>query len=295
MTPEVELPKVCLPLEIQESLPLDYLFRQDALFQPDDLSRQEPRQGYLLAQIRQGDSVTNKSLSLREILRRCICSIKVRHPSPMPFLIADLLANPVLFLGTNNKKKILELDKELAPRGFQLRVPADYPDTYDVIEDGTTFMANARIKASAQAKHRGMWAIGEDSGLCVPALGGEPGIYSARFSGESATDASNNALLLERMKDIPVAKREAYYVSTIALSDPEGQIHIETSGECWGRILLQGRGEAGFGYDPLFEVAEYHQTFAELGIGVKRAISHRARSLRAFLRKLDAMTWNAQA
>lgn len=211
----------------------------------------------------------------------------------MSFQIADLLANRTLFLGTNNKKKILELDSELRPRGFSLRVPSDFTDVYDVDENGTTFLENARIKAAAQAKHRGLWAIGEDSGLCVPSLGGEPGIFSARFSGPGATDASNNALLLERMKDIPAAQRAAYYVSTIALSDPDGVVHLETYGECWGRVLPQSRGEGGFGYDPLFEIAEYHQTFAELGLGVKRAISHRARSLREFLRKLDAATWAA--
>jgi XTP/dITP diphosphohydrolase len=92
---------------------------------------------------------------------------------------------------------------------------------------------------------------------------------------------------LERLKDIPMDRRQAYYISTIALADPDGEIHIETSGECWGKVLSEYRGHGGFGYDPLFEISEYHQTFAEMGAAVKRAISHRARSLRAFLRKLD--------
>jgi XTP/dITP diphosphohydrolase len=205
----------------------------------------------------------------------------------MPYCLNDLMRHRSLFLGTNNKKKILELEQLLSPRGFELKTPKDFSDTLDVDETGTTFIENARLKAIAQAKHRGMWTIGEDSGLCVVALNGAPGVISARFSGAGATDESNNQLLLERMADIPDNQRQAYYISTIALSDPSGQIHIETSGECWGRVLREYRGQGGFGYDPIFEIGEYHQTFAEMGSAVKRAISHRARSLRAFLRKLD--------
>jgi XTP/dITP diphosphohydrolase len=205
----------------------------------------------------------------------------------MPYRINDLTQQRSLFLGTNNKKKILELEQLLHPRGFALKTPKDFSDTFDVDETGTTFIENARLKAIAQAKHRGMWTIGEDSGLCVLALNGAPGVISARFSGPGATDESNNQMLLERMKDIPMDRRQAYYISTIALADPDGEIHVETSGECWGLVLREYRGHGGFGYDPLFEIGEYHQTFAEMGAAVKRAISHRARSLRAFLRKLD--------
>jgi len=199
-----------------------------------------------------------------------------------------------LLLGTSNRKKIVELEAHLKPRGFTLRTPSDFPDTIDVEETGATFIENARLKAVAQATRRGMWAIGEDSGLCVPALGGLPGVISARFSGtgpslEGATDASNNAKLLEVMQAFGPHDRDAYYVSTIALANPQGEVLIESSGECWGRILTAHRGEGGFGYDPLFEVREYHRTFAELGLEVKRAISHRSRALRAFLRQLDAL------
>ena len=194
-----------------------------------------------------------------------------------------------LYLGTNNRKKIVELIQLLEPRGFEIKVPGNFSDVFDVDETGATFLENACLKAISQAQHRGMWAIGEDSGLCVPALGGRPGIYSARFSGPEANDQTNNALLLKEMKSIPTEKRRAHYVSTIVLSDPAGGIHIETQGECWGRILTELRGTGGFGYDPLFEIVEYHQTFAEMGLGVKRAISHRARALRAFLNQLDEM------
>ncbi len=194
-----------------------------------------------------------------------------------------------LYLGTNNRKKIIELVNLLEPRGFELKVPADFSDIHDVDETGTTFLENAQIKAISQARHRGLWAIGEDSGLCVPALGGRPGIYSARFSGPAANDETNNALLLKEMQSLSKDQRRAYYVSTIVLSGPDGRVHIETQGECWGRVLRAPRGQGGFGYDPLFEIEEYHQTFAEMGLGVKRAISHRARALRAFLNRLDAM------
>ncbi len=203
--------------------------------------------------------------------------------------ISDLSRSKKLFLGTNNRKKIVELINLLEPRGFEIKVPADFSDVHDVEESGLTFLENARLKAASQAKHRSMWAIGEDSGLCVPALDGRPGIYSARFSGPEANDQSNNGLLLQEMQSLPVGKRRAYYVSTIALSDPQGNMHIETYGECWGRILTEPKGLGGFGYDPLFEIEEYHQTFAEMGLGVKRAISHRARALRAFLNRLDEM------
>jgi XTP/dITP diphosphohydrolase len=207
----------------------------------------------------------------------------------MAFSLADLKESKVLFLGTTNKKKIVELRQALEPRGYQLKTPVDLPETIEVDETGSTFLENARLKAIAQARHTGLWSLGEDSGLCVPALNGAPGIYSARYSGPGATDATNNQLLLERMAQIPPHDRSAFYISTIALSDPSGTIQMETTGECWGRILSNPQGDGGFGYDPLFEVVELHRTFAELGLNVKRAISHRGRSLREFLRKLDQL------
>jgi XTP/dITP diphosphohydrolase len=207
----------------------------------------------------------------------------------MPYEIADLHRSKLIFLGTSNKKKILEMRALLESRGFQLKTPADFPDLLDVDESGVTFVENARLKAIAQAQARGLWSIGEDSGLCVPALDGRPGVYSARFAGVGASDEMNNELLLKEMERLDGADRAAYYVSTVVLADPEGKVHIETMGECWGRVLRQRRGGGGFGYDPLFEVAEYHATFAEMGPAVKRAISHRSRALRQFLRKLDVV------
>ena len=207
----------------------------------------------------------------------------------------SLMKDRVLLLGTSNRKKVIELEAHLGPRGFTLRTPADFPDAIEVEETGATFIENARLKAIAQARARHMWAIGEDSGLCVPALGGQPGVISARFSGPGATDQRNNEKLLACMADIDHPDRSAYYVSTVVLSDPEGEIVLEASGECWGRILKESRGTAGFGYDPLFEVVEYHRTFAELGLAVKRAISHRSRALRSFLRELDSSIGSARS
>lgn len=213
-----------------------------------------------------------------------------------------LRTNKRILLGTTNRKKLLELNAHLRPRGFDLLTLADLPQTNDVEETGKTFIENARIKATAQAMQHGLWAIGEDSGLCVPALGGAPGIYSARYSADgsqdgipisstsdrSSVDERNNNKLLAEMTHLSVPQRSGYYVSAIVLSDPRGNVAIESQGECWGRILHERRGTQGFGYDPLFEVLEYHRTFAELGLNVKRAISHRSRALREFLRQLDA-------
>ena len=203
-----------------------------------------------------------------------------------------------LLLGTTNRKKLIELDAHLKPRGFELLTLSDLTSQIDVQETGSTFLENARLKAQAQSIQHGLWTIGEDSGLCVLALNGQPGIYSARYSvgdesgsailDQAQIDQCNNDKLLSQMASVSDSKRDAYYVSAIVLCDPRGNITLEAQGECWGRILRSRRGTEGFGYDPLFEVVEYHQTFAQLGLNVKRAISHRSRALRDFLRKLDA-------
>lgn len=191
-----------------------------------------------------------------------------------------------IVLGTHNAKKLRELELLLAPLGIKLESLASIPDAIAVEETGKTFIENAKLKASGQARHLGRWTIGEDSGLCVPALDGAPGIYSARYAGLDATDAMNNAKLLAGMHALTGDLRRAYYVCTIALSDPEGRIHIEAAGQCWGRILLDERGQGGFGYDPMFEIPEYHKTFAELGPAVKSVLSHRARALAKFIAQL---------
>ncbi|PHS15230.1 MAG: non-canonical purine NTP pyrophosphatase, RdgB/HAM1 family [Blastopirellula sp.] len=189
-------------------------------------------------------------------------------------------------LGTHNQKKRLEMQRLLIPVGIQLLTLDDFPDAIEVVEDGDSFAANATLKATQQAVHLKQWVIGEDSGLAVDALQGAPGIYSARFSGEEATDESNNAFLLEKLSGVPHQKRTAHYVCHMTLSDPAGQVLADSEDRCNGVILEQPRGTGGFGYDPLFEIPEYHRTFGEMGITVKSALSHRARASRKFVADL---------
>jgi XTP/dITP diphosphohydrolase len=194
-----------------------------------------------------------------------------------------------LVLGTRNAKKRQEIADILGDLGIPLQDLSLYPKAADVVEDGNTFEANARKKAAETAKAIGQWVLGEDSGLVVPALNGRPGIYSARYAGVQGDDAANNTKLLAELTPLPPDKREAYYVCTAALADPSGEVHAVVEGRCWGRIITEYRGAGGFGYDPLFLIPEYHQTFGELSARVKHALSHRGRALlqlRPTLRRL---------
>jgi XTP/dITP diphosphohydrolase len=188
-----------------------------------------------------------------------------------------------ILLGTTNKKKVVELRPAFESIGVQLVSLAELSSTLEVDETGETFIENARLKAIAQAKHHGLWTLGEDSGLCVPTLNGRPGVYSARFAGQGAGDEANNDKLLDELRGKTGVERAAYYISTMSLASPEGVSVIEAEGRCWGRILERRRGSGGFGYDPLFEIPEYHLTFAELGLTVKTVLSHRGRAVRVFL------------
>jgi XTP/dITP diphosphohydrolase len=170
-----------------------------------------------------------------------------------------------------------------------VRTLADYPNALVVVEDGDSFAANATLKATQQAAHLRAWVLGEDSGLVVDALDGAPGIYSARYSGPDATDEQNNAKLLHDLARVTAERRTAHYVCWAVLANPSGEAVIEAAGECHGRILPELRGSAGFGYDPLFEIPEYHRTFAELGPAVKGCLSHRARAMRKLLPRLVAL------
>lgn len=191
-----------------------------------------------------------------------------------------------LVLGTNNSKKLIELKLLLPADRIQLSSLADIDGSIDVEETGTTFTENAALKATVQAKHLGRWVLAEDSGLTVDALGGRPGVYSARYAGESRDDEANNAKLLEELKNVPDAKRTAQFNCYMCLSDPEGNVRIETHDTCGGIIAHERSGSAGFGYDPLFIIPEYHRTFGDLNLAVKQAISHRSRALRNFIPKL---------
>ncbi len=194
-----------------------------------------------------------------------------------------------LVLGTRNRKKRQEIIEILGDLGLELADLTGWPDAPEVEEDGTTFEANARKKATVLAKALGEWVLGEDSGLVVPALNGRPGVYSARYAGKQGDDAANNARLLAELAPLPDDRRAAYYVCTAALSDPQGEVQAVVEGRCHGVIVRDPRGEGGFGYDPLFLIPEYHRTFGELSPVVKHALSHRARALaqlRPVLRRL---------
>lgn len=186
---------------------------------------------------------------------------------------------PVLVLGTTSSGKLRELRRIIEPLRIVCRALADVPGAVDVDETGTTFAANAGLKAAAQARACRAWVLAEDSGLCVAALGGAPGIRSARFAGEPRDDAANNRLLLERLAD--ATDRTAHYACYAALASPDGAIVATSHGECHGVITAAPGGTGGFGYDPLFVVPEYHRTFGTLPGTVKDLISHRARAIRA--------------
>jgi XTP/dITP diphosphohydrolase len=195
----------------------------------------------------------------------------------------------VLVLGTRNAKKRKEIEEILGDLPLALEDLSRYPAAPEVVEDGATFEANARKKASETALAVGHWVLGEDSGLVVPILNGRPGVYSARYAGKQGDDEANNNRLLAELAPHDPAQRDAYYVCVAALSDPQGNVHAVTEGRCHGRILAERRGQGGFGYDPLFLIPEYHQTFGELTPRVKHALSHRARALgqlRPVLREL---------
>jgi len=183
-----------------------------------------------------------------------------------------------IVLASNNGKKIRELSAILAASGIHILPQSDF-GIAEVAETGTTFIENALIKARHAARQSGLPAIADDSGLCVPALGGAPGIYSARYSGEG--DAGNNRKLLAALEN--VADRRAYYVCLIVyLRHADDPLPIIAQGLWHGTIALEARGDGGFGYDPLFVPAGDSRTAAEYSAAEKNSISHRARALAAF-------------
>lgn len=196
---------------------------------------------------------------------------------------------PEVVLATRNMKKCAELCALLAPYAVAVRSLDDYRGVPEVIEDGVTFSENAARKASQVARALGRWTIGEDSGLEVDALNGAPGVYSARFSGAGATDASNNALLAARLAETRDELRSARYVCHVAVADPMGNVRLHVEATCRGRITREPRGTQGFGYDPYFLIPELHRTFGELSPLVKQQLSHRGRALRKLIPSLLAL------
>lgn len=199
-----------------------------------------------------------------------------------------------IVIGTFNRKKGEELAALLAVPRLELLTLADLPRVDEVVEDGDSFAANAALKAVGYARALGRWVLAEDSGIEVEALGGAPGIFSARLAGPKATDAQNNRFLLDRLAGVPPERRAARYVCHIVVADPDGRPRAEACGTCRGRITEAPRGTHGFGYDPLFEIVEYHRTFAELGPAVKSVLSHRARATAAIARALRRLAREAR-
>lgn len=199
-----------------------------------------------------------------------------------------------LVFGTGNRKKAAELVDLLAPAGIQLKTLADFPAPLEVAETGATFADNARLKAAEQAKHLGAWVLADDSGLAVDALGGRPGVHSARYAGQQATDADNRRKLLEELAGVPLERRTAHFVCHLALAGPTGAIRAEATGRCHGLIRTAEAGSGGFGYDPLFEIREYHRTFGELGPATKAVLSHRARAMHAILPELTRLLFESE-
>lgn len=190
---------------------------------------------------------------------------------------------------TQNKHKIQEI--EAITKEFDINIisrqEAGVPDV-EIVEDGTTFEENSYKKAYEIMKLCNMPAIADDSGLAVDALDGAPGIYSARFSGIDGDDAANNRKLLELMKDVPIEKRTARFVSVITMVFPDGST-IVCRGECEGHIMFAESGDNGFGYDPLFRPVGYEVSFGQLTASEKNSISHRAKALILLREKLQKL------
>ncbi|MBC8532168.1 XTP/dITP diphosphatase [Gehongia tenuis] len=191
-----------------------------------------------------------------------------------------------LMIASNNQGKVREIKEILGPFFDDVISLKEGGYVIDVVEDGVTFEENAAKKAREVMELTGYAALADDSGLAVDALNGAPGVYSARFSGEGATDAKNNAKLLELMKDVPAAERSARFICCMALAVPGKPIRT-VQGSCEGSVLFQPRGEGGFGYDPLFFVPGEGGTFSEISMEVKNKISHRGKALRAVLAILE--------
>jgi XTP/dITP diphosphohydrolase len=187
-----------------------------------------------------------------------------------------------LVVATRNAGKLKEIRRLLEGTGIAVLGLDAFPPHPEVVEDGATFAENARKKAQETARLTGRLTLADDSGLEVSVLGGAPGVYSARYAGEGANDAANNAKLLAAMAGVPQGGRRGAFVCAMALCGPDGAC-ANFAGRLEGVILDAPRGEGGFGYDPLFLVPEYGRTLAELPLEIKNRISHRGQALRLAL------------
>ncbi len=186
-----------------------------------------------------------------------------------------------ILIASHNRGKLREFAAILPQLEADLATPADLGLTLDVVEEGATYAENARLKAVAFANAAGLLTLGDDSGLEVDALGGRPGLYSARYAGKGASDADRRAKLMQELRHTP-EPRPARFRCAIAVAQPGGEAAV-FEGTCEGQIILEERGDNGFGYDPIFFLPEYGRTLAELPSELKNRISHRARAAQAAL------------
>ncbi|MEE4579871.1 XTP/dITP diphosphatase [Paenibacillus polymyxa] len=203
------------------------------------------------------------------------------------------LDGPVVIVATKNKGKVREFAHAFAPFGKEVKSMYDYPDIPDVVEDGTTFAENALKKAKAVGDVLGLPVLADDSGLCVDLLDGAPGVYSARYAGEGASDHENNIKLLDVLESKQLGDdtgqpllSPAQFVCTLILYNPQTGETLESTGSVEGWITTETAGSGGFGYDPLFYLPEFEKTMAELTLEQKQAISHRGIALRNLATKL---------
>ncbi len=196
-----------------------------------------------------------------------------------------------LLIASNNPGKLYEFQRLAGLPGIELINPqqAGLGHNFEVEETGSTFEENAILKARKYSGATGLHALGDDSGLEVEALGGEPGIYSKRYAGENATDPQRISFLLEKMKEIPSGKRAARFVAALALAAPDGSILEIKIGYCPGQIAFNPRGTNGFGYDPIFLVEDSGRTMAELSNLEKNLVSHRGNAARLLTPALQAL------
>ena len=191
-----------------------------------------------------------------------------------------------LVIASGNAGKVCEFGQLLEDLGLDTQ---PQPEGIDVEETGATFAANARLKAEAVAQATGQWALADDSGLSVDALGGAPGVHSARYA---ATDAARIERLLQELNAAGAedpSSRSARFTAALALADPSGQVVLEVEGHCPGQILTECRGDGGFGYDPIFFVPEAQLTFAEMPKALKAELGHRGRAFAALRPRLQAL------
>lgn len=194
-----------------------------------------------------------------------------------------------MVLASQNKHKLEEIRNILEDLNIELLSMDEVGlGDLEIVEDGETFEANSMKKAVTVMEKTNTIAIADDSGLSVDYLDGRPGVYSARFAGENATDDDNNKKLLKMLDGVLSKERNGKFISVISLAFPDGR-RLSVRGECNGIIGLEEKGTNGFGYDPLFIVPEYEKTFAELGSEIKNSISHRAKALEKFKKELKTL------